>query len=109
MAKTVKEVRRDNLRHLVDTQYGGVMRRLAVAMHVQHIQLSRVFSRSEKSRRDIGDDLARKIEEVAGLPVGWMDHPHGGDADRIFEKLIRLDDRDQDAVEALIDSMLGDQ
>lgn len=30
--------------------------------------------------KKIGDDVARKLEMVAGLPRGWMDVPHGPNA-----------------------------
>ena len=107
MAKTVGEIRRENLRRVVDTHYGGVMRRLAVALNVQQIQLSRIYSKNATSRREIGNDLARNIEAVAGLPRGWMDQVHDDRADAIYDQLSRLDDRDRDAVEALIRSLLG--
>lgn len=33
------------------------------------------------SIRPVGEEVARKIEHVLGLPDGWMDQPHGAQAD----------------------------
>ncbi|MGR2663657.1 hypothetical protein ACUXVY_18895 [Chromobacterium haemolyticum] len=59
--------------------------------------LNRVPSRTGKPR-DVGTDLARKLEQGCGKPAGWMDHPHpicgGGQVLKIearsMEELARL-------------------
>lgn len=40
----------------------------------------------EKGRRNIGDDLATKIEVAAGKPFGWMDRPIPG-APQVQERI----------------------
>ena len=71
-----KEIRRLNLRALIDTQYDGVDRRMAVALERQPNEISRVFSNNEKAKRNIGDNLARQIEQVCNKPRGWLDLTH---------------------------------
>lgn len=71
---TINEIRRENLRYLIDRDYEGIDRKLALKLKVQPTQISRYFSKS-KSRRNISDEYARKIEKASGLDEGWMDEP----------------------------------
>ncbi|AOZ48817.1 hypothetical protein BKX93_01605 [Chromobacterium vaccinii] len=58
-------------------QYGTI-RHLAEKVDVAPNHLSLV----KNHVRNMGDKLARRIEEAVGKPVGWMDLPHdGGDLD----------------------------
>lgn len=41
--------------------------------------LSQIMSKNPV--RNLGDDLARKIERAEGLPDGWLDHVHTNDMD----------------------------
>ncbi|WP_145929202.1 hypothetical protein [Chromobacterium vaccinii] len=71
-----KEFRRANLLALIE-QYGTI-RHLAEKVDVAPNHLSLV----KNHVRNMGDKLARRIEEAVGKPVGWMDLPHdGGDLD----------------------------
>lgn len=67
-----KQIRRQNLEHI---QKHFVSRKmLAVALEVSPAMLSQLLSATPK--REIGDKLARKIEEMLYLRRGWMDTPH---------------------------------
>lgn len=75
--RTINETRRNNLRWIIDNRYGGVDRKLAIALGVQQTQITRYFSVA-KSRRNISDDMARRIEKIENLDEGWMDTNHPG-------------------------------
>jgi len=70
----IRDTRRANLRWLIDHQYGGVGRRLALALGIHPSQISRVVAPGAKD--GIGDRLARRIEHCTGKPEGWMDEVH---------------------------------
>ncbi|OQS41149.1 hypothetical protein B0T39_09320 [Chromobacterium haemolyticum] len=84
----VEDIRLDNLRTLV-TEMSTIAAVAQVAdtspSYLSQI-LNRVPSRTGKPR-DVGPDLARKLEQGCGKPMGWMDHPHpigsGGQVQRI--------------------------
>ena len=101
---TSAEIRRENLARVIEQVYGGVGLRLAEALKVSNTQVNRVMSESS-SRRDMGDKMARDIEEVAGLPRGWMDHQHN-ELDDAYLKLLALPKRQQASVLVLIESFL---
>lgn len=69
------EVRRKNLKLLIDQKYEGVVARFADAMGKKRPTIYRLFSDAESSR-DIGEDLAREIERVHRLPMHWLDVHH---------------------------------
>lgn len=77
--KTVADIRRDNL--LVAIKRAGTAANLAAAAQVSTAYLSQVKSRQPESSsgrpRNMGDDVARRIEKALGEPVGWMDTPRG--------------------------------
>ena len=62
-------IRLQNLLWLLD-QYGS-RKALGEALSLSPAMLSQILS--ENPKRTIGDRMARRIEEQAGLPVGWMD------------------------------------
>lgn len=70
-------IRRDNLMSLVMTKYMGNRAALARAadVHPNHINL--VLSTNEAHRRNIGEDLARRMEATLSLPNKWLDDLHG--------------------------------
>lgn len=51
-------------------------------MNERDSTFSQIWNRAPDSKtgrpREMGTDLARKIEDVFGLPTGWMDTPLGG-------------------------------
>jgi hypothetical protein len=90
----IATIRRNNLRHLIDTEYGGVDARIAEKLDRQPGYISRLFTEKEEHRRNIGASLARDIERVSGKPEGWLDHPHfptpaSGNEDEALVQAIR--------------------
>lgn len=71
----VHDVRRTNLSALVLDRYRGNKAALARAtgVHPNHINL--LLSLNREHRRNLGETLARKIEEALGLPRLWLDTP----------------------------------
>ncbi|MBV8271097.1 MAG: hypothetical protein JO067_02370 [Cupriavidus sp.] len=60
-----------------------------------------------KAVRAVGDELARRLEEVMGKPVGWMDECHIEAEDleiarRIHDKLLQVPRAQLEAVAALL-------
>lgn len=70
----IQDLRRKNLRHILDTRFGGVMSRLADAVGRQPSYISRMLAEEGKAgRKGFGEDLARKFEESLGLSRGALD------------------------------------
>lgn len=71
-------LRRQNLRLLIDQQYGGNTGRFADYMGKKRPTIYRLFSDAESSR-DIGEDLAREIERAHKLSTHWLDIDHSSE------------------------------
>lgn len=69
------DIRRKNLKLLIDKFYEGKTGRFADFMGKKRPTIYRLFSNAD-SARDIGEDLAREIETLHKLPPHWMDVPH---------------------------------
>ena len=107
MFRTAKEIRADNLRKLIDEEFGGVTNQLCQKMGLAHIVLSRLMQPNPK--RFIGERLARDIEAAGGKPHGWLDNPvHATESD-LAEKIARLNNRDRQIVVSLLGSLTGGQ
>lgn len=83
----IYDIRRANLRKILEDIYEGRAVTLAGRLNKQPNQITRIFTREEKSRRNLGDALAREIEEVSGLDYGWLDHVHTVPDDESFRSL----------------------
>ena len=105
--RTSQEIRRENLRYLIQIKYGGVTNRMATETGIQQMQLARVFLKTH-NRRDVGSKLARRIEEAAGLDEGWLDQDHAR-SDDISTRIDLLDLSSRKAIESVIDAMLRQQ
>lgn len=75
MGFTVYEIRLSNLLILMK-ESGFSKSEFAEKIDTQPAYLSQI--RSKKTPRDMGNDLARKIETLLDKPRGWMDTYHGG-------------------------------
>ena len=107
MYRTNKEIRADNLRKLIDEEFGGVTNKLCKKMGLAHIVLSRLIQ--PNPQRFIGDVLARDIEKAGGKPHGWLDNPiHSTESD-LAEKIARLNNRDRAIVLSLLGSLADGQ
>jgi SOS-response transcriptional repressor LexA len=67
-----KEIRVRNLRHLIGE--AGGQRKLAARSGVNPAYLSQILS--ERTRRGMGDGVARRLEKGMDKPHGWMDVLH---------------------------------
>lgn len=105
--RTTKEIRRKNLRYLLNSRYGGVPNRLAKVVGVHQNQISRVVT-DGPSRRDLGSKLARTIEKATGLDTGWLDNEHAA-AEQVLSKMSRLTPAQRGVVEQLVDQLLESQ
>ena len=70
--KSIDEIRRQNMRKLVTEQCNGVLKEFAAAAGVQPGQASHLNT----GFRNIGDNIARRIENAFALEKGWMDRDH---------------------------------
>lgn len=69
---TKHDTRLNRLRQLINDRYEGNTAAFADFIGKKRPQIYRLFS-DGKSQRNVGEDLAREIEQKHGLPVGWMD------------------------------------
>lgn len=67
-----KQIRRANLAALIAKE--GKAAAVAEKVGTAAAYLSQILS--EKTKAQVGDDLARRIESAYGLPHGWMDERH---------------------------------
>lgn len=65
----VKEIRKINLRALIKAT--GSRKKFAEDVDTAPAYISQIFS--AKTKAEVGDELARKIEVKKNLPRGWMD------------------------------------
>ena len=76
--KTVGEIRHGNLLLLLEEFQSAET--LAELVDSSPIYISQLRNKAPDSKtkkpRQIGDDMARKLETKCGKEVGWMDHEH---------------------------------
>lgn len=65
-------IRRENLRACAESVGGQTA--LAEKLEKSTAQVSHLIGKNPA--RNIGRAIAREVEQVFGLPFGWMDHPH---------------------------------
>lgn len=66
----VKQIRLTNLRALIERE--GAVSQLALRLQISPIYIYRVLD----GKFNVGDSMARKIEEAYQRPAGWMDSIH---------------------------------
>jgi SOS-response transcriptional repressor LexA len=77
--KSIHDTRRENLRLLIDRQFGGSQTQLAQAVGLgQPSFVSRLLTDNEGTRKNIGNRLARRVEQSLGLSPNWLDTPDAG-------------------------------
>lgn len=83
--KDVLETRRENLKLIINTRFGGVGVRMAEAMGWEKPAL--IYQLSSTNRpKPMGEKLARRIEKVAGKPDFWMEYEHFDEANEAFKE-----------------------
>jgi hypothetical protein len=70
----IAERRRENLRHYIDEKF-STRKEFAKQIGKSYSQVTTWFLTS-KSKRDIGEKLARELEVLLELPSGWLDKEH---------------------------------
>ncbi len=84
------QIRHNNFRKLFDDfvrQHPDLPQRGMLKLFAQHLELSdRYLSHIKCNRKNIGNNVARAIEERLKLPRGWMDREHGGFSMPVDEK-----------------------
>lgn len=70
--KSIHDIRRDNLKDLIDREFNGVQSRLAERMGIE----PNLVSRWSNNKKKIGDTVARKIEKAGNKPTNWLDVDH---------------------------------
>jgi hypothetical protein len=70
---TIFEVRRSNLRRLIDDRYQGNNAALARRVGIHPNQLNLILTSNPDHRRDMRETTARRIEEMLGIPAGYLD------------------------------------
>ena len=78
LMKTIAEIRLENLRDLIEKQ--GSQERVASLAETSPVYLSQLLNRAPDRKtgklRQIGDDMARKLEAGCQKEIGWMDNIH---------------------------------
>ena len=100
----IYDVRRRNLRTVIEQDFDNVPARLAAAVGCQQTTISRLYSTSG-SARNVGDKLARQIEIAAGREIGWLDVQHDQTDDHLLASLRELSDQERNLVEAFLLSL----
>jgi len=97
-------IRRRNLRAIIERQFDGKAGRLADAIGKKRPQIYRLFSDAENSR-DIGEELARDIENRLGLPYGSLDKEEmaNDEANQIAQKYEKSSEEKRTAMKSLAD------
>lgn len=80
MAREIHEVRRDNLRSLVQDKFDGNRSAFARAAGRDKNLINLMLTTNPELRRGMGEVQARSIEEAPQLPAGWMDVDRSAEA-----------------------------
>ena len=75
MTITAFEVRRENVRKLINEKFDGNRSAFSRAAGVHPNQINLVMAENEH-RRNLGEDLTRRMEESLGIPTGYFDAEH---------------------------------
>lgn len=78
--KTIAEIRRDNLKRLVNETASRTLREVSDLTNVNPAYLSQIKNAlpdHHGNPREMGDAIARRLELGMGKPKAWMDNDHG--------------------------------
>lgn len=83
--KSINDIRRDNMRKLVELHCAGKLKTFEAQVGLSQGQASHLNT----GFRNIGDNIALRIENAFNLPTGWMDSEHSDNPYEIDSKSIR--------------------
>ena len=69
----MNEVRRENLRRLIDEKFNGRDADFARYCGMEPARISQVLSKTYRDGKNFGEKAARNIEQAAGLPLLFLD------------------------------------
>lgn len=90
----VIEVRRQNLLNYIRDTYEGNRAEFCRATGKNPNLINLVLTHNAEYRRNIGEKLARNIEEKAGIASGWLDSPRGVGARKVTKIPMLVDSSD---------------
>lgn len=105
--KSIKQIRRENLKCVIDDKFHGERKALASLFETQPSFISRLLSKKEATQKKIGDELARKIEQLSGMPINWLDNLHTDD--EFVNAFSQLNERNQGKVIGQMQTLLEQQ
>lgn len=73
---TIEEIRLENARSLVMSECGNVQARFGARLGLSRQLVNNYMGKTPT--KNIGSELARRIESEFGRPIGWMDERHTG-------------------------------
>ncbi|MEL5392848.1 helix-turn-helix transcriptional regulator [Serratia nevei] len=75
--KSINDIRRENLRDIINRDFDGRQVRLAEKLGNNANLISRWLKpATDKNHKTIGDTVARRLEEAANKPKFWLDRDH---------------------------------
>lgn len=74
--KAISEIRRINALSLLGSAWQNKKTLMAEALGTQPGYITRILVPGAVGAREIGDDLARRIEDAAAKPLNWLDQDH---------------------------------
>lgn len=76
--KDIFSIRKTNLTKLVADKFQNNKSAFGRAAGVHHNHVNLLLSSNENYKRNLGEELARRIEQAIGLPELWLDNPTTG-------------------------------
>lgn len=132
---SIGDIRRANLELVVGLPKIGTLDGLAELAGTSSVYLSQIRNQTVDVKtgrpREMGTRIARRIEDAAGLPTGWMDREHAEEgagrsavldfgrtaaddsrpwplAPDLYDRLMALNERWRGYVEGKLDDVIGD-
>ena len=106
MLRDINEIRRINALYILQKRFEANKKIMADAMGVSDAYLGRILSIDVAQPRNIGDEVARKIEVVAQMPPNWLDHDHdrlSAEMEALIERYRRSDAETQAMIQLALD------
>lgn len=102
----IEEIRRRNVRKVINDKYGGVVANLAEAINKPAGELYRRLKSGTKESRNFGRQFRELTEQAADLPRGWLDIQHKDSGYITLESLEAINDALQGLSQEEADALL---